>query len=236
MKLLLIPARGGSKGLPGKNVRPLLGKPLITYTIAAALNSGVEGKVVVSTDDGEIARVAQEAGAEVPFLRPAELARDDTPAAAVAVHALQAAEAYYGSCFDYVILLQPTSPLRTAADIAAAWELFQNSPGADSLVSVTPLEFNPIIIRKIEGGRVREVFPQSGGERRQDACFYRLNGAIYITTRNLLLKEGRILGREVVPYVMPFERSVDIDNIYDWKLCEILLRGEHLEEAGKDRC
>jgi CMP-N-acetylneuraminic acid synthetase len=218
--LAVITARGGSKGLPRKNVLRLAGRPLIAWTVAAAIAARSVGRIVVSTDDSEIAEAARAAGAETPFLRPAELATDTAGTIDVLRHAV-------GECpgFDHVLLLQPTSPLRTAEDIDAAFLRLQES-GAPSCVSVCEVHESPwLMYRHDADGRLRRLLPEPAtGLRRQDLpSIYRLNGAIYLARTDWFIASGRLLSPDTVGFVMPTERSVDIDTLADFERAERLL-------------
>ena len=210
----LIPARGGSKGIKNKNIIDLCGKPLISYTIQAALESKYIDKVIVSTDSQEIADVAIKYGAEVPFLRPGELASDTSKTIDAVMHAVGELEKRKEQ-YDILILLQATQPLRTADDIDSAIELFIKNKG-QSLVSVSPVEDNPILIRTIDNlGRMNSILPMKSTCRRKDMpLYYRVNGCIYI---NLIseLDLNTSFNDNKIPYIMPKERSVDIDEIKD---------------------
>ncbi len=221
----LIPARGGSKRLPRKNLRLLGGRPLIAWTIEAALESGCLDRVIVSTDDPEIAAVACDAGAEVPFLRPAELADDRTPSLEVLLHALRTLAAE-GDRYDYLVELQPTSPLRHATDIRAAVSLLKERR-ADAVVSVCPTEHPPEWSNTLPpDGALRDFFrPGVRGTRSQDLpTSYRLNGAIAIfDCRRLLKTESTDMDDNGFAYVMPPERSIDIDTALDLHIAQALL-------------
>jgi CMP-N-acetylneuraminic acid synthetase len=229
--LALIPARGGSKGVPRKNIRPVAGKPLIAYTIETALAAGdLLHRVIVSTDDEEIAAVARAHGAEAPFLRPADLAGDKIPMIPVIQHAVQFVEAQDGVRLDWVLLLQPTAPFRTVEDIRGAVELAQ-AGGCDSVISVVQVfAHHPILMKRIENDRlVPFCIEEKEGTRRQDyqPPAYMRNGAIYLSRRDVLM-DGSIWGQSIRPYVMPEERSVNVDSELDLRLVELLL-----EERGK---
>lgn len=222
--LAIIPARGGSKGVPGKNLRLLCGSPLIEHTIKAALEAACRPRTVLSTDDSEIAEVALAAGADVPFLRPPELATDRAPSVAVMEHALGALSAFDGFNADIVLLLQPTSPLRTARQIDEAVALHQSGSG-DSVASITRTDHPPEWLRRLDPrGILRPIkgLAAPGVRRQEFPPVYRLNGAIYVTSPGLIA-DGRILGDEALGYVMPPEDSVDIDSELDLILAEILL-------------
>lgn len=215
----LIPARGGSKGIPNKNIIELDGKPLIGHSIEAGLECSAIDSVVVSTDDEEIASVAGSYGARIPFLRPPELATDEAPTAPVITHALETlfdAGENYGS----LVLLQPTSPLRTADHIDEAFEIFECS-GVDSVISVYPT-YDTRWERTPDG--VKKLNYKDDSKRRQDRDpEYATNGAIYVLDIGLFLEtEETITGRTEL-YEMSEQESVDIDTPYDlWLAGQIL--------------
>jgi CMP-N,N'-diacetyllegionaminic acid synthase len=230
--LAVIPARGGSKGLPGKNIRPLAGRPLIAWTIDAAKDAGEKiADIVVSTDDESIADVARTAGVDVPFLRPDTLARDDTPTLPVIQHAVGDMETRRGAAYDWIMTLQPTSPLRDGLDIDAVIGMAKAAvPPCDSVVSVTerPGE-HPRLAKHEEDGALRPFIGESlEGIRRQDCAPPALfnNGAIYLTRRDVLMDGNAILGERALAYRMPRSRSVDIDDLLDFKLAELILSDE----------
>ena len=230
--LAVIPARGGSKGVPRKNIRPVCGKPLIAYTIEAALAARhLFYRVIVSTDDEEIASVSRHYGAEVPFLRPAELAGDRVPMVPVLQHAVLFVEQQDNVRLDWVCLLQPTDPFRTVEDIEEALRLAQ-AGGCDSVISVVQVfSVHPILMKRIEDGRLLPYcIEEKEGTRRQDyqPPAYMRNGAIYLTRRDVLMERGSIWGDVIRPYIMPPERSVSVDSELDLKLVELLMR-EQLE-------
>jgi CMP-N,N'-diacetyllegionaminic acid synthase len=218
--LAVIPARGGSKGIPRKNIINLAGKPLIVWTIEAAQKSQYIDRVILSSDDDEIIAVAKKWGCEVPFRRPARLARDETPGVAPVLHALEELPGY-----EYVVLLQPTSPLRTAEDIDSCIEQCV-SKGANCCVSVTEPEKSPYWMFTIgEGCRLEPVVKTDTiAVRRQDLPLaYALNGAAYVADSKWLLTQRAFLTAETIAYKMPQERSLDIDTAIDLILAEILL-------------
>ncbi|MEW6693643.1 MAG: acylneuraminate cytidylyltransferase family protein [Pseudomonadota bacterium] len=217
----LIPARGGSKGVPGKNLRDLGGKPLVAWTIEAARQAECIDEVVVSSDDDTILKVARQWGAAVPFVRPAALARDDTPGIDVVLHALE-----HLPHAHWVVLLQPTSPLRTAQDIEAAlarcWEA-----RAPACVSVSEVDTPPgWMFRLSDDGRLRAILPERERPlRRQDApTLYALNGAVYVARADWLRHARTFLTDETVAYRMPPERSIDIDTPLDLMIAACLIR------------
>lgn len=223
MKCLgIIPARGGSKGIPHKNIVDLGGKPLIAWTIESAKNSAVFDRLIVSTDDEEIAAISRLYGAEVPFLRPAEISRDDTSSLAVVLHTLAYCDAL-GWQPDTVVLLQPTSPFRSAQDIQASVALLDTS-GNDSVVSVVEVEHSPYLSFTItQDKQLTPMFSEFPPVRRQDygRCV-RPNGAIY-AVRAARLRQGLdwYSGR-VLSYEMPDDRSLDIDTPWQLSLARLV--------------
>jgi CMP-N,N'-diacetyllegionaminic acid synthase len=217
--LALIPARGGSKGIPRKNIRSFCGKPLLQWSIDAAVATTCVDQVVVSTDDPEIAEIAKACGAEVPFLRPAELASDTAPGIAPVLHALE----QLPKVTD-VLLLQPTSPLRTSADIEAIL-VMREETGSESAVSLTPCAKHPAWSYTLSQDQQLETLLQLDGShcRQQLPPAYVLNGALYLASRDFLLREQAFIREDTVGYVMPAERSVDIDTPLDWQLAEFLM-------------
>lgn len=227
--LAIIPARGGSKALPGKNVKLLAGRPLIAWTVEAALNASCGiADIIVSTDSESIAEAARTAGASVPFLRPSTIAQDDTPTLPVIQHAVLEMEADRDNPYDWVLTLQPTSPLRTAADIEASVALARNSdPPCDSVIAVTERPGEHPRLAKFEQDGVLKPFIGDSleGIRRQDCTPPALfnNGAIYLTRRDVVMKQNAILGERALPYCMPLSRSIDIDDLLDFKMTEMIL-------------
>jgi len=221
----LITARGGSKSIPRKNVLPVGGKPLIEWTIQAAKGSGCLDRVILSTEDEEIARFAAEKGVEVPFLRPAELAQDDSPHIDAVLHAILwlAKQEHYTP--DYIVLLQPTSPLRTSEDIAGAVKLALEKE-ADSVVSVSTLKKHPYLSFKInEEGRLEDFLARPEGYLRRQAlpAVYALNGAVYVVRRAVLLAARTFLPPGTLAYIMPEERSIDVDTPWDMHVVDMIL-------------
>lgn len=213
----LIPARGGSKGLPGKNIRPLAGKPLLAWTIEAARGSRYLDRIVLSSDDEAILACGRQWGAETPFVRPRHLAADDAPGMAVVLHALEQLPGY-----DWVVLLQPTSPLRLAQDIDAAIERLHDC-GAPACVSVTAVDKSPYWMYFLSGEHcLQPVLPLSERAVNRQCLpdIYVLNGAVYVAEIAGLQASGSFLGGGAVAYVMPASRSVDIDTERDFALAE----------------
>jgi len=222
--LAIIPARGGSRGIPRKNLRLLYGKPLLVYSVEAASGSRYIDKVVVSTEDREFVKVAINSGAEV-IRRPPKLAQDDTPSLPVYKHVINHLEKTKRFYPNIVVILQPTSPLRTVKDIDQAIEKFLTAK-CDSVVSVCETEHPPHWMYTLEGERLKSII--EGGDRvtrRQDAPeVYRLNGAVYVTHRDVIMKQNRVMGDDTRAYIMPVERSIDIDTEIDLKLAELLMK------------
>jgi len=220
--LAIIPARGGSKKLPGKNIKLMAGKPLIAYTIEAALESRYIDKVIVSTDDEKISEVSKKYRAEV-VRRPDYLATDTIKTVGVVLHALEVLKKV-NYIPEVVILLQPTSPLRTADDIDRATDIFlENKNDCELVMSVC--ETNIYWSLKEEGKYLKSVFDHKClSERNQDLPkTYIMNGATYITTPEIIKKYKAVHSEKIMPYFMPKEKSIDIDDESDFKLAEKLL-------------
>jgi len=216
----IIPARGGSKGVPRKNIREVAGKPLIAWTIEEAQKSRYIDRLILSSEDQEIIRVAGQWGCEAPFVRPTELSADDTPGIDPVLHALQELPDY-----DYIVLLQPTSPLRSVEDIDGCIEKGISS-NSKSCVSVTEPEKNPYWMYLLDAeGKMRPfVDNEELVLRRQDLPkVYALNGAVYVAEKEWLRQERSFLTRETLGYEMPQERSLDIDTELDLKVFEALI-------------
>jgi N-acylneuraminate cytidylyltransferase/CMP-N,N'-diacetyllegionaminic acid synthase len=224
--LTVIPARGGSKGMPGKNILPLAGKPLIGWTIEASLACPAVSRTLVTTDSQEIYDVAASFGAETPFLRPAELAADDTPGMLPILHAVRWMEEHEGYKPFYVMVLQPTSPLRTSQDIAGAIELCE-SKQADAVVSLTAAPCHPFWMKRLdEQGRIFDFNSncQVSPVRQNLPKAYALNGAIYLARRDVLLEAKTWYTDKTFGYLMPRERSLDIDEPWDFHLANLVVR------------
>lgn len=220
----IIPARGGSKGLPRKNILPLLGKPLIAWTIEQANSSKYLEKVFVSTDDEEIAKISKNYGAEVPFIRPKELATDDAKGVDVVMHAIEWLE-MNNNFYDLIMLLQPTSPLRTTEDIDNTIELLF-SKKAKAIISVCEAEHHPSWTNILPPDDCMKNFlrPEIMNKNRQELpIFYRLNGAIYLAYCCYLKTLRSFFGEETYAYKMHRGSSIDIDNDVDFKFAEFLL-------------
>ena len=222
----VVTARGGSKGVPGKNIRPLAGKPLIVWTIEAARGAANVNRLILSTDDEAIADVGRSAGIEVPFMRPAELATDTAPTLPVLQHAVAHVEAS-GDRYDAILLLQPTNPFRTTALIEGAIERFSNT-NADSLISVSrvPAEYNPhwTYFRDDSGVLRLATGERAPIPRRQDLppAFHR-DGSIYLMRRDVLMEQQSLYGETVLGYEIEADDFVNIDTLEDWSRAEEVL-------------
>jgi len=225
--LAIITARGGSKGIPRKNIKDLGGKPLIAYTIDAIKESKFLTRAILSTDDTEIAEAAKKYGLEVPFMRPKDLAQDDSTSIDVVKHAVNWLKENEGKEYDYIMILQPTSPMRTSEDIDACIKIAQET-GADSVMSMKELvDMSAKKLKKIDEDR--RIFPYYEDEGKQSSMrqdlekVYKRNCAIYLTKRDVIMK-GDLFGKDSRAYVMPEERSVDINKPVDFELAEFWVR------------
>lgn len=221
----VVPARMGSKGIPGKNLRLLGGRPLLAYTAAAAADSGVLDRVILTTDSEEIAEQGRALSLEVPFLRPHELARDDTPMQPVVEHAVAHVERE-GWQPDFVVLLQPTAPLRKGAHVAKAVQLLA-ATGCTSVVSVVeiPRHYAPHYAMKIVGEQLMPFLPEGAAvTRRQDAeAAYSRDGTVYAVRRDVLMHEHDLYGSDCRPLVLPSAESLNLDSEDDWTAAEARL-------------
>lgn len=218
--LAVIPARGGSKGVPRKNIRELGDKPLIAWTINAAQKSEYIDLLVLSSEDEEIIAVAKKYGCEAPFRRPNELATDNAPGIEPVLHAVKE----IGLTYDYLVLLQPTSPFRTTEDIdGAIVRCLQYK--ADSCVSVSQAQKHPAWMHTLDQNEM--LIPwmdvQNGWPRQQLETVYTLNGAVYVIKTSVLLEQRKfIIPGKTLAYPMPPERSLDIDSEFDFLLCQLM--------------
>lgn len=220
--LAIIPARGGSKGVPRKNIKMLAGKPLIAWTIEEAKQSRFIDRCIISTEDEEIKKVAEIWGGELPFMRPAELAQDDTPGIEPVLHAITMIPGY-----DFVVLLQATSPLRTMEDIDGAIACCLEND-CESCVSMTEAENSPYwMYRMDEKDRLKPVLEIEAGKSYQRQVLpkvYRLNGAVYVASVDFLQRQHDFIGDDTIGYIMPSERSYDIDSLADFEMVELLMK------------
>lgn len=222
--LAVILARSGSKGLKDKNIKELNGKPLMVYTIEAAVDSEKYDTVHVSTDSERYAQIARDFGADVPFLRSADLAGDR----ASSWDALRSVVKEYenrGKTFDTVTLLQPTSPLRNADDIRGAFELFEEKQ-ADSVVSVCEVDHSPLLCNVLDDSLSMDGFLDMSkvGRRQELSTYYRINGAIYIQKTKFLMEGASVYGEKSYAYIMDKRKSIDIDDEYDFMIAESLMK------------
>ena len=221
--LAVIPARSGSKGLKNKNIRMFAGKPLMAYTIESAINSNQFKCVHVSTDSLKYADIARQYGADVPFLRSEKLSTDEAGTWDTVRFVINE-YLRLGNEFDTVTVLQPTSPLRTAGDIIAAFHIFEKK-GAEAVVSVCETEYLPLLCNVLpENGSLNNFVDLNiVGRRQQSQQFYRINGAIYIQRIDLLMRKGKLYGEKSFAYIMAKRSSIDIDDDYDFTIAELLL-------------
>lgn len=219
--LVVIPARGGSKGLPGKNIKDLCGKPLIAYSIDVARKITSDENICVSTDDKKIIDTVENYGLKVPFIRPAEFATDSATTNDVLLHALSYFERI-GRNYETILLLQPTSPLRTAEQVRDAISMYRKD--IDMVVSVSKSHAPAVLCEESAEGFVEPVFNKKALGRQNLPTFYEFNGAIYVINVKAL-KEKSLSGfTKRVKYVMPKESSVDIDDIYDFMMIETMIK------------
>ncbi len=228
--LALIPARGGSKGIKDKNIREIEGKPLIAYSIEAAKESGYIDDVVITTDSERIKEVGEKHGAWVPFLRPDELASDTATTLDAILHAVRTLKEM-GKEYDILVILQPTSPLRDAADIKGALEKFEAN-GERSLVTISKVEDHPILVRTLKDDtHMEKLLSVSSTVRRQDMPdYYRVNGAIYIN-KIAELNDSTSFNDNEVPYIIENSHAVDIDEPKDLEVAAYYVRESERKNA-----
>lgn len=223
--LAIIPARSGSKGLKDKNIKELNGKPLLGYSVDAAINSKLFNTVMVSTDSERYAEVARQCGAEVPFLR-SEFTSSDSASSWDAVKEVVANYKKMGREFDVLVLLQPTSPLRSANDIAEAFKVFIEK-NAKAVISVCEVEHSPLWCNTLQEGNSMINFAKTSkpnGNRQMLDTYYRLNGAVYMLRTSVLENIDRLYADECYAYIMSRKSSVDIDNIDDFRYAEFIMK------------
>lgn len=219
--LVVITARGGSKGLPGKNIKDLCGKPLIAYSIDVARAITTDDNICVSTDDRKIIDVVESYGLKVPFVRPAEYATDTASSNDVLLHALSFYEKQ-GKHYDMVLLLQPTSPLRKVEEVKNAISMYRDD--IDMVVSVTKSHAPAVLCNENGNGFLNPVFNKKGLGRQSVETYFEFNGAIYVINVKSLKEKGLGGFDKRLKYVMPKESSIDIDDIYDFMLAESILK------------
>lgn len=227
LALGIIVARGGSKGLPRKNLLPLAGKPVVVHTIEAAKGAARLGRVILSSEDDEIMRVARAAGCEVPFRRPGELAGDRSSTVDVALHALGWLEEQDGYRPEIVVLLPATAPLRRAAHIDGAVRRLEEDRAAEAVVAVTEPDYPPYWMMRVADGRLAWLFPEGArADHRQELPpAYRPNGSIYAIRAPILRARRTFYPTQTAPYVMAREDSINIDDAMDLRLAALLLEG-----------
>lgn len=229
--LAIIPARGGSKGLPGKNIRPLNGMPLIAWPIKTALNSQYIDRVIVTTDDEQIAKIAKEYGAEVPFMRPAEFAKDTSPSSEAIIHAIQFCTQTDGP-YDYIVLLEPTSPLTESTDVDKALDALVLSQGL-AIVGTCKVEAtHPIYCATIGEDNFLKPFNRDSFAkpiRRQDVDeLYFFEGSLYISDIKKYLETETFYHELTLPYLVPAWKSLEIDTLLDFFKVEAVMKNKEL--------
>jgi len=226
MKVLCtICARQGSKGVPNKNVKEILGKPLIAFSIEQALESNLFDKIVVSTDSAEIREIANKYGADCWFSRPAELSRDHSPKIPVIIHALQESEKKFNCKFNQIIDLDATSPLRNVQDIRKTYQIFLKD-GLDNLITGTRSRKNPYFnMIEIKNGEIElsKKLKNTPVSRQLAPQVFDMNASIYIWSRDFLIKEDGLFSGKLGFYEMPEDRSIDIDSPLDWEIVKMLM-------------
>ncbi len=224
--LVVIPARGGSKGLPNKNIKKLNGKPLVYYTIEAAREVFADNLIILSTDSNKIKKIAEKTGLKVPFLRPNNLSYDISSQRSVLIHAINYYEKKNKISVDAIILLQPTSPLRTSLHIKEAIKLYSNN--LDMIVSVKETKMNPfyVLFTEDENNYLNKIKSGNFATRQECPKVWELNGAIYIINKNSIFKKEMSEFLKVKKYVMNSNSSIDIDNILDFNNAEFVLKNQ----------
>jgi CMP-N,N'-diacetyllegionaminic acid synthase len=221
----VIPARGGSRGIPDKNLRPLAGRPLLAYAADAARDSGVIDRIILTTDSEMIAKLGRDLELEVPFLRPTELARDDTPMLVTLRHAVAEIESE-GWTPEVIVLLQPTAPLRQGHHIATAVRILRDT-GCSSVVSAVeiPAHYSPQYAMRLKAGRLINFMPSGAAiTRRQDAdVAYSRDGTVYVVRRDVLMDGNDIYGDDCRPLIIPASDSLNLDSPDDWRAAEARL-------------
>ena len=224
--LAIIPARGGSKGLPGKNIKEMCGKPLIAWSIEHAQKSKYVDEIFISTDSREIADVAERFGAPCPELRPEFLARDTAPSSEFIVYTLEKMN-QLGKRFDYFILLEPTSPLRDVEDVDRSIEMLVNSPESESIVGVamSGTVHPAYMVIKGPNGYLEALMPEQQSLRRQDLPdVYFFEGSVYVSTVEAFLKKRTFYHDKTLPYIVPEWKSHEVDDIVDFNIIETIMK------------
>jgi len=232
--LAIIPARSGSKGLKNKNIKNLNGKPLIAYTIESAIKSRIFQDIVVSTDSDEYAAIAKRYGAYIPFLRPAELSQDNTTTNDVIEYTLTRLKAM-GKQYDKFMILQPTSPLRDEEDILSAEELF-NKENANCVVSMCECEHSPLWTKALGENNFLDGFGSDFANKGRQKLqkYYRLNGAIYLLRVDYFMNYKNFYKEKAYAYIMKKEKSIDIDDIFDFNFAESIMKNKNILRNDKE--
>ncbi|OUW17170.1 MAG: hypothetical protein CBD18_05315 [Opitutales bacterium TMED158] len=233
--LAIVPARGGSKGLPGKNVKTIAGKPLLAWTIAQSKGARLLTRTIVSTDSETIAEIAREHGADIPFLRPAELAQDTSPTADAVIHALDCLQAE-GERYDFVAILEPTSPLRQSSDIDRAVSLLADNPNCESLVSAGEIHTeHPLIAKRIVENRAIPYFDSniSIHQRQQADSSYFPYGVIYLSQVDAFRRNRSFYSASTLPMLIERWQNYEIDDEIDFMIVERLLERYGNRVTGK---
>ncbi len=225
--LFVVAARGGSKGVPRKNIKVIGPLPLIAYKIIAAQKCSVDKRIIVSTDDKEIASVSADYGAEIPFIRPDFLATDSADSMDVVEHAMQWIEENDTSKYDYICLLEPSSPFASYKDLDKAFELIEKNH-ADTLLGMKEVEVNSVFIHPLDSDHRLSYFYEAikelkSGRRQDQEKEYTMNGCMYIARWDYFKKNKSFHSINAVPYIMPQENSIEIDSLYDYKIASAIV-------------
>lgn len=229
----IIPARGGSKGIPGKNTKEIAGKPLIAWTIEAAKESNYIDRLIITTDSEEIAGIGRDVGAEIPFLRPSEFAQDNSIGTDVILHALNWFEDH-DQKYDYFIYLQPTSPMRKSVHVDTAIEMIGQNDKAVSLVSISESSKHPNWMKTInKNGFIQSFLPSEivYNNRQELPPVYVLNGAIYICRWDVFLEDHSFYLRSCLPIIMDRVSGIDVDSLEDWAYAEFILHNKSISNS-----
>ncbi len=224
--LAIIPARGGSKRLPNKNKRLLAGKELVKYSIEAALNSKLLTSIVVTSDDEDILNIARQYSDIVPIVRPKEISGDNAPAISYVHHAMEYMEINFALKYDMIVIVQPSSPFTLGEDIDATISLLENNIGADSAVSIMKLDhaIHPVKLKTLNNNELKPYFEEENGRMAEYELsqIYVRNCSVYVSTTDCI-KNNKIIGEKCLGYLMPRERSIDINDPMDFAFAEFLM-------------
>lgn len=225
--LAIIPARGGSKGIPKKNIKNIAGRPLIAWTIDAAKKSKKINYTVVSTDDIEIKEVAEQYGGNVPFLRPPELAKDDSPTIEAVIHIIEHFRNNTSLHFDYIMLLEPTSPVRICGQLDQIIDLAYENHESDGVITLGNFHQSPFLARTVEEGYLKSFFDETlNSKRRQELpdLFFPY-GVAYLVKVDAILQKKTFYTQKIIPFFIEKKQCVEIDDYFDFKLAENILMG-----------